>query len=344
MRSGMDRKNQMERSMGTSRRAFILGAGAAVGVGFAPQPESVRFCAFADIHYSQDGDWPHGEVAWLDRILRRGEEAKCDFIVSLGDMSFDPVKDRAYFDHYLDFAPVRTHLVHGNHEFGVRTVEEVNAVSRLDCGYHHWDCRGFRFIALDPHYHQKDGRLVHNDRCSYPKEPFSFCVPPEQLDWLERTIDTAPGPCVVLTHERLEDASGGVFNHVAVREVFNRANAKRPGRVRLVINGHEHKDHFRILDDIAYLDLNSATYDVGPKHGTYPPDFCKGSYWSSRVLTWNDPLSAVITMTVDGGLRIEGARSSFYLGITPEKAGWGVSGGRLTTPVIQSVDLKYNYA
>ena len=43
-------------------------------------------------------------------------------------------------------------------------------------------------------------------------------------------------------------------------------NAKTPGKVRLVANSHLHVDHMRILDDIAYWDVNSANmYYWGPR-------------------------------------------------------------------------------
>ena len=40
-------------------------------------------------------------------------------------------------------------------------------------------------------------------------------------------------------------------------------------------------------------------------------------------------------------MRIDGTRSSFYLGVTPAMAKWRPDGyGRIASPVIQSVDLR----
>ena len=341
----------------TSRRSFIREAGMLIGGGMASAVtgcatgaaahggESVRFCAFADIHYCQNGYWPNGNYEWLDRILRRGTEAKSDFIVSLGDMSFDPVKDRAYIAHYLDYAPTKTYYIYGNHEFGERTFEEIAPVCRVPVGHYHWDCRGFRFIALDPHYRVKDGKVLRFERrCSHPDENgMCFCVPPEQVAWLRETLDASPYPCVVMAHERFDDRHGLVSNHAEIRQAFNDANAKCPGKVRLVINGHHHKNYLRVLDGIPYFDLNSASYDIERDHKAYPEEFRRRCGSAKYILTWNDPLSAIITLTRDGGLRIEGSRSSFYLGVTPEMAKWKGEWGRETQAEVLSADLKFNY-
>ena len=345
----------MEKTRLCNRRGFIrnmslAGLASVVGEGNAAPAVTaagtVRFCAFADIHYSQDGFWPHGDRAWLDRILDRAVASKSDFVVSLGDMSFNPVRDRAYEEYYRDFKPVKTYQVLGNHEFEGGTYEEIAPVMGLSNGYYSWDCNGFRFIALDPHYHWKDGKLVHFEkRCSYPEEKTGFFfLPPDQMEWLRETILASPYPCVILSHESLE-RHAGIHGRQAVLDLFAEANRACPGKVRLCINGHEHKDSFRFIDGIAYLDLNSASYDISSDHAAYPEEVRKRCGSLRCCLTWNDPLSAVITLGTDGTLRIEGARSTFYLGVTPEMAKWRPDGyGRIASPVVQSVDLKVSYA
>ena len=330
--------------------ASLVGTAAVLGDGCATLPsvggDTVTFCAFADIHYGQSGFWPHANLEWLERILNRAVERKADFVVSLGDMSFEPVKDRAYEEYYRDFKPVKTYQVLGNHEFEHATYEEIAPVMGLPNNYYSWDCRGFRFIALDPHYHWKDGKPAHFERrCSYPEEKTGFYfLPSDQMKWLRETVLGSPYPCVVLSHESLE-RHNGIQNRQSVLDLFAEANRACPGKVRLCINGHEHKDSFRFIDGIAYLDLNSASYDISKGHTAYPEEFRKRCGSARCILAWNDPLSAIITLGTDGTMRIDGTRSSFYLGVTPEMAKWRPDGyGRIASPVIQSVDLKVAYA
>ena len=102
----------------------------------------------------------------------------------------------------------------------------------------------------------------------------------------------------------------------------------------------------RILENIVYLDLNSASYDWVNKHTAYPEADVKRWKHARHVIAWNDPVSAIITIEQNGHLKVEGQRSEFYLGITPEMAGLPPANGqqhRLITPNIQSFELTMAY-
>ena len=60
----------------------------------------------------------------------------------------------------------------------------------------------------------------------------------------------SPFPCVVFSHESIERGRSGIDNRAEIRALFAEANARRPGTVRLAINGHEHKDYFRMRMDL----------------------------------------------------------------------------------------------
>lgn len=348
-----------------NRRGFIVGGAssvfsiAALGASESNQQADypaeedggVRFLAFADIHYCPSGFWPHASQEWLDRVLERAVLLKADFVMSLGDLTFGPGNRavRDYVDHYNSFKPVKTYHTYGNHDFECVTPDELDEVYGLKSGYYSFDCRGFRFVVLDPHYYLKDGKYCRfSKRCSYPELSklglLTRIIPPDQMEWLRQTVVDSPLPCVVFSHESIERGCSGIDNRAMVRSIFAEANARRPGTVRLAINGHEHKDYFRMLDGVAYLDLNSASYDVNKDHDAYPESFRKQCESAKCILTWNDPINAVITLTPSGGLKIDGMSSSFYLGVTPEMAGWGCdSDGRITTPNVQSIDMHLKY-
>lgn len=340
--------------MSISRRGFVGGIGALVGAGAASvgaasenSGRGVRFLAFADIHYAPSNFWPNNNRAWLERVLDRAVAEKVDFVMSLGDMTFGPgsEKVREYVRWYNEYKAVKTFHTLGNHEFEATAPEVVDEVFGVPGGYYSFDLKGFRFVVLDPHYHLKDGKLVrYSKRCSYPEEKVWCLLPPDQLAWLRKTVVASPYPCVIFVHESLEPECGCVQNREEILAIFAEANARRKGTVRLVVNGHTHKDHFRMLDSVAHFDLNSASYDIAGKHNAYPEEFRKRCGAAFCILTWNDPLSAVITLTPSGGLKIDGMKSSFYLGVTPEKAGWKTRArGMRTVAEIQSVDLNINY-
>ena len=161
---------------------------------------------------------------------------------------------------------------------------------------------------------------------------------------------------MVLAHQSFERGPAGamVQNAEEVRAVFNAANAKHPGRVRLVINGHLHVDHMRILDNIAYWDVNSANmyYWGGPKN-VYPKDYIakhRGAPYTigdvRETLGWKDPLSAILTLYPNGRMKVEGSSSDWLFGITPKDAYFKDfdNNGRLIRPVVNSWDFTLNYA
>ena len=138
---------------------------------------------------------------------------------------------------------------------------------------------GFRFVVLDPNYFcNEPGVFIHHENGNYFKRAKNSTInwiPPHEMEWLRDAILNSSLPCVVLSHQSLERGNGApVMNAREVREVFNEANRRRPGAVRLAMNGHMHCDNLRILDNILYWDVNSANYQYyGKKHSKYPKEY-----------------------------------------------------------------------
>ncbi len=349
----------MDKQTGLGRRAFIgagtaalLSGGKALGAGNpAAQTagkDRVRFCAFADIHYYPKV-FPHDTHEWLQRILGRAEKSRADFIIHMGDFTHAPAKFKDYVDLYNDFRTKTYHTI-GNHDDDGNAHEETLAAYRLSCGHYFFDCGGFRFIVTDTNNCCIDGKFTHYSRGNYyaigqKSAKLINRVPPEQLEWLKATIEGSPYPCVVTSHASYERDDGSP-DREAVRKIFDDANAKRPGKVRLVINGHHHCDNVRVLENIVYLDLNSANYDWVNLHNAYPEEDAKRWRQAQHVIAWNDPISAIITLSHNGHIKVEGQRSSFYRGLTPEMAGLPPTNGRvhrLITPNIQSFEMTIAY-
>lgn len=305
----------------------------------------LRFLVFADIHYVP-GEFPHDGVEWLDRILERAKREHCDLILQLGDMCHVPSACGDYLTRYNQFE-IPTYHVLGNHDDDGNPHTETLKAYGLARGYYHFDRGGFRFVIMDTNYCEKDGHFTHYSSANYYSGYNSTTrVPPEQLEWLKRTLDESPFPCIIASHGSFERDVGGSPDGPAVRAVINAVNAAHPGRVRLVLNGHHHHDYVRILDQVIYFDVNSASYDWrGREHNGYPAEYEQKWKMVRHTVMWDDPLSAVITIAHDGTICVEGQKSQFHLGLTPEQL--GVSrfdeAMRPTTPEIQSFRLKMEY-
>ena len=351
-----------------NRRDFIksgvlMGAAGAVGgmaAAAATAEKPFKVCVFSDLHYTP-GVYTNDDPEFLGKILARAESEGCDMVIHLGDMVQNVAEPavRKLVEHYNSFRIPSFHVL-GNHEQDGTAYEEVLHVLALERGYYSMDRGGFRFVILDPNYFcNEPGRFIHHSKGNYFHRSVMSTInwiPPEQMEWLRQTINTSPYPCVVFSHQSLERGPGGavVKNAADVRRIFNEANAKNPGRVRLVANGHLHTDHLRILDNIVYWDVNSANmYYWGPKQRAYPQEYLRrhaGAPYTfgccEDTLGWKDPLSAVVSLYPNGRIKIEGSRSDWLFGVTPKDAGFSEydRSDRLIAPVIKSADITLNYS
>ena len=266
----------------------------------------------------------------------------------------------------IEAAGGRFYLAKGNHDFTIResmksqngfTVDGRTAAAYIlgtsaakgvtkndadpECAYYYFDepAAKLRYVVIDT-----------TDSISPTRKYWGVenGVHPRQLDWLRETIETSPNPCVVLSHQSFERPTNGagVQNKDAVQAIFNAANAKCPGKVRLVMNGHLHTDYLRLLDNILYWDVNSANYAWFDKtHTCYPADYVKTHRLANHNLGWARPLSAILTLTREGGVKIDGAKADWLYGVTPQQANLARfdANGRFFTPTIQSANFKFVY-
>ncbi len=348
----------------TDRRGFLaamFAAGAAGALrGAAPGASEtahrslkpLKVCVFSDLHY-HPGRWTNTEdMSFMERILARAERERCDMMIHCGDLlhGVRTSEQKALVRLYNDFRIPGYHIL-GNHDQDGNPYRETCDAYRMSDGHYSFDKGGFRFVVADPNYFcNEPGKFIHHEKGNYfrrAKGSTINWIPPEQLEWLRSVIVGSPLPCIVLSHQSFERGHGApVMNSRDVRAIFNEANAKRPGTVRLVMNGHLHVDHLRLLDGIVYWDVNSANYQYyGRKHDKYPAEYMATHRGAGNNIGWKDPLSAVLTMWPDGRVRIDGSKSEWLFGVSPTDAGYPPcdEDGRETHPMIQSVDLTLNF-
>ena len=111
----------------------------------------------------------------------------------------------------------------------------------------------------------------------------------------------------------------------------------------MAINGHHHTNHLAESDGIIYLDVNTvknglwlanATTHYNDEHTFKVTEYdCDGNKLTERIEplnklwmsknTWffDHPLSAIITISENGDIVIEGDKTNWVYGIVPEKDG-----------------------
>ena len=300
----------------------------------------MKFTVFADLHH-YPGVFMGGTDEDLDLILRRAQREGCRFIVHAGDFCHGPSLCPEYVERY-NRLPIPTYHCLGNHDADQTSYAETLRAYHMPDGHYFFDCEGYRFLICDPNYYKLDGEYIHFDLGNYYAHgELRDWMPPDQLAWLRESIETAPGPCVLISHESFERESNGVKNYAEVRQIINDANRRRPYSVILCINGHYHRDFIRILDNVCYFDLNSAAYDWLEKaHDLYPQELCAKISLLAHTVAYNDPIHAVITLE-GTHIRIDGMESTMFMGITREMTGNPKCdpAGRMVTPTVQSADI-----
>ncbi|MBQ9768640.1 MAG: hypothetical protein IJW27_00390, partial [Clostridia bacterium] len=166
-----------------------------------------------------------------------------------------------------------------------------------------------------------------------------------QKAWLEKVLlDAAEKdiPCIVVGHAGYSGLGfgGGSGDSADVRAIYKKANDANPGTVLMSINGHIHTNNQGWNDGVFYLDLNTVrntwwkqtsgehysaqhTYtfeeydDAGNYVGTTEKPLTS---LGQSTNTWfsADPLSAVITLSDNGVIEIDGTESSWAYDVVPD--------------------------
>lgn len=269
-----------------------------------------------------------GCEARLNAILDRAVRSKAEFVIHCGDFCHDVAAARGMIAKYAAAAIPAYHVM-GNHEFECsNSLCEVLDAFSLPRNFYTFDVRGFRFVALDNNYHHgPDGNLKHYadesvwSKCHQDKT----ILPPEQVEFLIDAIRTAPGPVCVFSHARMKYAPGmrGTENS---QEIITRADEARAGRPVIWFNGHHHRNQLLVRDGMAFFDVNSASSDWTDKpHNAYPPELMAKSPLVAHTLINAEPVHAIVRLSSDGDVEIEGLKGAFYMGVTPESIGLGAA-------------------
>ena len=216
-------------------------------------------------------------------------------------------------------------------------------------GYYYFEAQGFRIVCIDTQYsyNPTTEEWEHNGPASWGAPSGNTkkgSLGPQQLVWLESVLTDAAEkdiPCIVVGH----DGMSGIFatsssDAAAVREIFKKVNTINAGTVLMCINGHLHTNNQGYNEGVFYLDMNTVRNCLWSSeekaHYNFRHTFektvynSKGEYVKTTEAKLNelsmarntwfsaDPLSAVITISSDGLIKIDGTESSWIYDIAPE--------------------------
>lgn len=265
----------------TNRRGFLCRAsGFATGLGLGclatrptsaadaePETPLLRIGLLTDVHYADRP--PGGNRHYRDSLVKLaapGEEfaqAKTDLVIELGDFidSADSLEAEKAFLRRVDAEfrklPAPPHYVLGNHCVSALTKAEFLEIVGQTNSYYSFDQRGVHLVILDA--------CFRSDGVAYQRNNFDWAdcfVPPDQLEWLRKDLETAAGPVLVFVHQCLDtDPPYGATNAAQVRQTLEAS-----GRVLAVFQGHHHSGGHRQINGIHYLTLRAMVEGPAPNN------------------------------------------------------------------------------
>lgn len=270
----------------------------------------LRFGICTDIHQ----DVIHDAESRLKSFICDAKENEVDFIIQLGDFCFPLPGNDGFMDTWNGFKGPAYHVL-GNHDMDINTKPEAQDYWGMEASYYSFDKGGFRFIVLDANYLHKNGKFIDYAEANYfDNYEDQDHISRRQLEWLERELNHADKPCIIFSHQSLAHPYG-VKNQVQVRNILEVANL-RPGPQRVIacFSGHHHTDHYRAINGIHYLELNSMSYRwLGEdySHARFSDKIHKEYPNVDKVAPYKDPLYAFVEISSEGLISISGKKSKF---------------------------------
>jgi len=221
----------------------------------------MKFLLFADYHHYPEYYLNHG-IEGIRKFQRIAEEKGCDMILHLGDFCHGALTVKEFVDEYNNFHIPSYHCL-GNHDTELCTREEVLEAYKMPNDYYFFDKCGYRFIIVNTNYfYDRDNdEYIPFNQTNYYGAPERETIPPEEIEWIKESIESSPYPCIICSHASFERLDS-VKNREEIIKIIDEANRKKPKSVIMCMNGHHHKDHIAIMNNVIYYDVTSSTFDI----------------------------------------------------------------------------------
>ncbi|MET2984444.1 metallophosphoesterase [Aureibaculum conchae] len=208
---------------------------------------NIEIGIIADVHQ----DVMHDGEKRLQAFINVAKKRNPDFIIQMGDFCRPYDYNKPFLNIWNEFLGEKHHVI-GNHDMdGGFSRDQVRAYWNMPSNYYSFDKQGVHFIILDG-----------NDQNPKPWSGYKRYIGKEQQEWLIEDLKKTNKPTVVFSHQSLElEETGGVANFKEIQEIFENANSKAGfKKVMCCLSGHHHTDFMTKINDIYYVQINSASY------------------------------------------------------------------------------------
>ncbi len=269
---------------------------------------TVRFGLISDVHQDVMHDAPERVKAFVDAM----HETKADFICQLGDFCWPHQRNRKFMDQWKQFDGLRYHTL-GNHDMdGGFSSDQTVAFYEMPSQYYSFDNKGVHFIVLDGN--EPGGK----------SKGYKRYISGKQLEWIKKDLSATTLPTIVFLHQPLY-TSDGIENSEVVRKVLEQFEIKAGHKkVIAAFCGHHHKDHATQINDIHYVNINSASYVwLGGKfkHESYDKEIHRKHPYIQYTAPYKAPLWALIDIDLANGKLVVKGRKTTWVGPSPKQLG-----------------------
>ena len=268
----------------------------------------LRFGLISDVHQ----DIMHDSIYRIGRFVNAMNDAHADFICQLGDFCQPHERNREFINHWRQFRGERNHAL-GNHDMdGGFSREQTVSYYQMPDRFYSFEKKGVQFIALD-------GNDPGGKESGYKR-----FIGKEQSAWLEEELASTDLPCVLFSHQPL-DNPGGIENCADIRAILESANRKMNGRkIIACFSGHFHKDYALRIHGIPYIQINSASYYWLPEkliHTSYSKEIHDAHPYIAHTSPYKEPLWALVTIDPGHGILSVEGRQTEWVGPNPWELG-----------------------
>lgn len=276
--------------------------------------QSVKFAIVSDIH----PDIMHDGEKRLKDFLNAAQKAKVDFIIDLGDFSQVKPENQGIVNLWNSYPGDKYHTI-GNHDTDNCSKEEFMKFVGMPSRYYSFDKGDFHFIVLDGNNLCKDGKYTPYDHGNfYVDLSERDHIDPEQLAWLKEDIRHTDKHCILFSHQCLENT---VQNREEVRAALEAEN-ERAGFKKVVVafSGHDHTSYEKVINGIAYVQINSASNqwvdDLYKCETRFDEKTNQEHPYLKYVVPWEESIYAIVKVDKKG-MKLKGKKSRF-IAPTPE--------------------------
>lgn len=271
--------------------------------------KKLRIGLLTDLHH----DIMHDSKERLMSFIEQSNSTRADFIIQMGDFCIPKPQNKELLEIYSGFEGPAWHIL-GNHDMdGGFSREETMKFWGMKSRYYSFDQEGFHFVIMDG-----------NDPNPEPWEGYNRYIGQEQQEWLRMDLENTDLSTFVFSHQTIENEEGGVANFPEIRKILEEINnSKKKAKVIACFSGHHHTDYMTRINDIYYIQINSASYRwVGDdyQYVRYSNEIDEKYPWIKYTIPYRDPLYTFLEIDPSGYLTME-AKSTEFVGPGPEEMG-----------------------